>query len=221
MFLLFLQEYPTLTTFFAGEIISRKRPFLTRKWDADEDVDRKHWVSQISHNEVNTGAQLQAASPSSRQCLYAKGKFQAFYQYAKTFNSDDFDYEDLKNSDYIFMRWKVRVLPQFSERCNFFPHLKMPHLQLAPSSAPPGAVPRPRPHDQGHQRCIVRWILLHLLPEIHSDHWGLLLPQELWMVITPITIEGSWGIYTKGTFLRKRQLDCFPDLQNYLVGESK
>ncbi|KAI4807464.1 hypothetical protein KUCAC02_027271 [Chaenocephalus aceratus] len=67
------EEYPTLTTFFAGEIISRKRPFLTRKWDADEDVDRKHW-----------------------------GKFQAFYQYAKTFNSDDFDYEDLKNSDFIF-----------------------------------------------------------------------------------------------------------------------
>ncbi|XP_024141022.1 glucose-induced degradation protein 4 homolog isoform X2 [Oryzias melastigma] len=76
-----LQEYPTLTTFFAGEIISRKRPFLTRKWDADEDVDRKHW-----------------------------GKFQAFYQYAKTFNSDEFDYEDLKNSDYIFMRWKEQFL---------------------------------------------------------------------------------------------------------------
>lgn len=38
----------------------------------------------------------------------AQGKFQAFYQYAKTFNSDDFDYEELKNSDYIFMRWKVR-----------------------------------------------------------------------------------------------------------------
>ncbi|XP_046889108.1 NADPH oxidase organizer 1b isoform X2 [Hypomesus transpacificus] len=75
------EEYPTLTTFFAGEIISRKRPFLTRKWDADEDVDRKHW-----------------------------GKFQAFYQYAKTFNSDDFDYEELKNSDYIFMRWKEQFL---------------------------------------------------------------------------------------------------------------
>lgn len=45
-----LQEYPTLTTFFAGEIISRKRPFLTRKWDADEDVDRKHWVSSFIHN---------------------------------------------------------------------------------------------------------------------------------------------------------------------------
>lgn len=37
-------EYPTLTTFFDGEIISEKHPFLTRKWDADEDVDRKHWV---------------------------------------------------------------------------------------------------------------------------------------------------------------------------------
>uniref|UniRef100_A0A674D5Q6 Dynein regulatory complex subunit 3 n=1 Tax=Salmo trutta TaxID=8032 RepID=A0A674D5Q6_SALTR len=75
------EEYPTLTTFFAGEIISRKRPFLTRKWDADEDVDRKHW-----------------------------GKFQAFYQYAKSFNLDDFDYEELKNSDFVFMRWKEQFL---------------------------------------------------------------------------------------------------------------
>lgn len=38
-------EFPSLTTFFDGEIISRKYPFLTRKWDADEDVDRKHWVN--------------------------------------------------------------------------------------------------------------------------------------------------------------------------------
>ncbi|XP_053194852.1 uncharacterized protein LOC128379252 [Scomber japonicus] len=75
------EEYPTLTTFFAGEIISRKRPFLTRKWDADEDVDRKHW-----------------------------GKFQPFYKYAKSFNSDDFDYEALDSSDYVFMRWKEQFL---------------------------------------------------------------------------------------------------------------
>jgi len=38
------EEYPTLTTFFDGEIISSRNPFLTRKWDADEDVDKKHWV---------------------------------------------------------------------------------------------------------------------------------------------------------------------------------
>lgn len=29
-------EFPTLTTFFDGEIISKRFPFLTRKWDADE-----------------------------------------------------------------------------------------------------------------------------------------------------------------------------------------
>lgn len=40
-------EYPTLTTFFDGEIISQKYPFLTRKWDADEDVDKKHWVCNL------------------------------------------------------------------------------------------------------------------------------------------------------------------------------
>ncbi|KAK7076399.1 GID complex subunit 4, VID24 [Halocaridina rubra] len=38
------EEYPTLTTFFDGEIISDKFPFLTRKWDADEEVDKKHWA---------------------------------------------------------------------------------------------------------------------------------------------------------------------------------
>lgn len=49
-------EYPMLTTFFDGEIISKKYPFLTRKWDADEDVDRKHWVSQayVDANSVDT-----------------------------------------------------------------------------------------------------------------------------------------------------------------------
>lgn len=40
-------EYPMLTTFFDGEIISKRYPFLTRKWDADEEVDRKHWVSEM------------------------------------------------------------------------------------------------------------------------------------------------------------------------------
>lgn len=42
------EEYPTLTTFFDGEIISKKYPFLTRKWDADEEVDKKHWVKYKS-----------------------------------------------------------------------------------------------------------------------------------------------------------------------------
>ncbi|XP_059618750.1 glucose-induced degradation protein 4 homolog [Phlebotomus argentipes] len=75
-------EFPTLTTFFDGEIISKKYPFLTRKWDADEDVDRKHW-----------------------------SKFSTFAEfYSKTFNSDNFDYENLANSDFVFMRWKEHFL---------------------------------------------------------------------------------------------------------------
>uniref|UniRef100_A0A8C6G3M7 GID complex subunit 4 homolog n=1 Tax=Moschus moschiferus TaxID=68415 RepID=A0A8C6G3M7_MOSMO len=100
------EEYPTLTTFFEGEIISRKHPFLTRKWDADEDVDRKHWVSAL------------APPPGLRPCpalilcsaFGFQGKFLAFYQYAKSFNSDDFDYEELKSGDYVFMRWKEQFL---------------------------------------------------------------------------------------------------------------
>ncbi|KAI0241393.1 Glucose-induced degradation protein 4 [Lamellibrachia satsuma] len=76
------EEYPTLTTFFDGEIISKQHPFLTRKWDADEDVDRKHW-----------------------------GKFLSFnYQFAKRFNTDDFNYSDLKETDFVFMRWKEHFL---------------------------------------------------------------------------------------------------------------
>lgn len=75
-------EYPMLTTFFDGEIISKKYPFLTRKWDADEDVDKKHW-----------------------------SKFSAFKnKYEKTFNSDNFDYDSLAESDFVFMRWKEHFL---------------------------------------------------------------------------------------------------------------
>ena len=41
-------EYPEMVTFFDGELISDKHPFLTRKWDADEDVDKKHWVGTLA-----------------------------------------------------------------------------------------------------------------------------------------------------------------------------
>jgi len=74
-------EYPEMVTFFDGEIISDKHPFLTRKWDADEDVDKRHW-----------------------------SKFLAFCQYNKNFNSDSFDYKELKERDHVFMRWKEHFL---------------------------------------------------------------------------------------------------------------
>ncbi|KAL4717979.1 hypothetical protein ACJJTC_013018 [Scirpophaga incertulas] len=75
------EEFPTLTTFFDGEIISARYPFLTRKWDADEDVDRKHW-----------------------------SKFDLFVPYLKSFNSDSFHYDTLTKADYVFMRWKEHFL---------------------------------------------------------------------------------------------------------------
>lgn len=42
--------------------------------------------------------------------LHLQGKFAAFSEYQKTFNSDDFDYDALAKSDYVFMRWKEHFL---------------------------------------------------------------------------------------------------------------
>lgn len=79
-----IDETSMLSTFFDAEIISERYPFLTRKWDADEDIDRQHW-----------------------------SKFDAFQPYLETFNSDSFDYQQLRrgpNADFIFMRWKEHFL---------------------------------------------------------------------------------------------------------------
>lgn len=75
------KTHPSLTTFFEGEIISEQHPFLTRKWDATEENDRAHW-----------------------------SKFEGFGRYSDTFNLDSFDYNELRHSDYIFMRWKEHFL---------------------------------------------------------------------------------------------------------------
>ena len=40
--------------------------------------------------------------------FFLQGKFLSFYQY-KNFNNDKFNYEDLKTTDSVFMRWKVRL----------------------------------------------------------------------------------------------------------------
>uniref|UniRef100_A0A1A9WFW6 Vacuolar import and degradation protein n=1 Tax=Glossina brevipalpis TaxID=37001 RepID=A0A1A9WFW6_9MUSC len=74
-------EFPTLTTFFDGEIISEKYPFLTKKWEANEETDKAHW-----------------------------GKFKAFEEYQSTFDSSEFDYNALAKSNYVFMRWKEHFL---------------------------------------------------------------------------------------------------------------
>jgi len=70
-----------LTTYFDGEIIGEKHSFLTRKWDADEYVDREHW-----------------------------SKFPAFDERMQNeFNHDGFSY-DFNAKECIFMRWKEHFL---------------------------------------------------------------------------------------------------------------
>ncbi|VDL93578.1 unnamed protein product [Schistocephalus solidus] len=74
------EEVPNSTTFFEAEIISRKFPFTTGKWDATVEIDRSHW------NELNV--------PS---------KFPNYYK-------DSFDYSALETADHVFMRWKEKFL---------------------------------------------------------------------------------------------------------------
>ncbi|KAN0014812.1 hypothetical protein ACTFIU_001130 [Dictyostelium citrinum] len=75
------EKYPVLTTFFEAEIVGDKYSFLTRKWDADVEVDYRHW-----------------------------SRFPAFQkEYSYKFNRDDFK-PDFSNSDHLFMRWKEYFL---------------------------------------------------------------------------------------------------------------
>ncbi|KAJ3014000.1 GID complex subunit 4, VID24 [Thoreauomyces humboldtii] len=73
-------DYPDLSTFFEAEIIGSEHSFLTRKWDADEAIDRQHWA-----------------------------RFAEFAPYEKYFDRDGFTY-DFEESDVIFMRWKEHFL---------------------------------------------------------------------------------------------------------------
>eukprot|EP00128_Syssomonas_multiformis_P005151 Colp12_sorted_trinity150504_noHs@6236 len=73
-------DYPLLTTFFEAEVVGDKHSFLTRKWEADEAVDRQHW-----------------------------SKFPAFSGLERVFSKDGFKY-NFSTSDYVFMRWKEHFL---------------------------------------------------------------------------------------------------------------
>jgi len=88
------------TTFFHGEIICEKNPFLTRKWESEYDIDFEHWSKFSKH----------------------------FEKFESTFNDDDFDYDALlSNHEAIFMRWKeLFVIPKNdsdsnkeAEQCSF------------------------------------------------------------------------------------------------------
>jgi len=54
---------------------------------------------------------------TSSVCLIQQSKFGSFNQFSKTFNTDEFCYDDLKNTDFVFMRWKVLLVVLLMEIC--------------------------------------------------------------------------------------------------------
>lgn len=52
-------------------------------------------------------------------CFILQSKFSAFEnKYEKSFNSDNFDYDNLAKSDYVFMRWKEHFLVRRDAQLN-------------------------------------------------------------------------------------------------------
>ena len=82
------------------------------------------WISRTGRNFYDyPGSQPKITHPKhfSRQYsnkviihLYLfstfQSKFLSFYQFVKIFNSDNFDYDSLQSSDYVYMRWKEHFL---------------------------------------------------------------------------------------------------------------
>lgn len=178
-------EYPMLTTFFDGEIISKKYPFLTRKWDADEDVDRKHWVCCALNSLIFHVILSFSWPPFSPLTFCFQSKFSAFKnKYEKTFNSDNFDYDSLAKSDYVFMRWKehflVRKKHTHTNHVHIMRQTRASWFKFVRCTFFVGT--GTRSYDQRYQWCFICWFLLYLLSKIKSRNGRLLLSQIIGMV---------------------------------------
>lgn len=84
-----------------GLSLGCSRGATTPSWHASEKV------TAPGHRRVALAPAFPSVDQFSSSVFCFQGKFLAFYQYAKSFNSDDFDYAELKDGDYVFMRWKV------------------------------------------------------------------------------------------------------------------
>lgn len=87
-----------------GLSLSRSRGATTPSWHAAEKV------TAPGLRRVALAPAFPSVDQFSSSVFCFQGKFLAFYQYAKSFNSDDFDYAELKDGDYVFMRWKEQFL---------------------------------------------------------------------------------------------------------------
>jgi glucose-induced degradation protein 4 len=83
-FLFLLQRYPDITTYFDAEIIGDRHSFVTRRWNATDEIDCEHW-----------------------------SRFPGFSGIASHFADESYKY-DFRSNDIVYMRWKERFLvPDF------------------------------------------------------------------------------------------------------------
>ena len=72
-----------------------------------------HLYSVRTHtqtHQLSSHTQPIAITTSLSLLAYLQNKFDGFKQFAQDFSSDSFRYEQLAESDFVFMRWKVMVL---------------------------------------------------------------------------------------------------------------
>ena len=75
-------EHSQLTTYFEADLVGVEgNSFITGKWEADLEVDRRHWSN-----------------------------FPQFTPYCSSFDKEDFRYSVPKDRDFLFMRWKEMFL---------------------------------------------------------------------------------------------------------------
>ncbi|KAI9751803.1 MAG: sphinganine kinase lcb4 [Chaenotheca gracillima] len=77
------KDYPTLTTYFEGEIIGDKYSFHTKhpEWGSNDKVDMQHWA-----------------------------RFNAWLPLAKSAKRQNFAYKNFAQKEFMFMRWKEYFL---------------------------------------------------------------------------------------------------------------
>jgi hypothetical protein len=77
------EDYPTLTTYFEGEIVGDRYLFRTKhpEWGCNERIDMQHW-----------------------------SKFNAYRPYAKPARKADFCFPNFAQKEHLFMRWKEYFL---------------------------------------------------------------------------------------------------------------
>ncbi len=85
-----------------AEVVGKDHSFLTRKWDADWQIDQQHWGK--------FPAFAQRVRDSNASChLHNSGEQASDGAGVKLDPLSDGYVYDFEHSDYVFLRWKVSV----------------------------------------------------------------------------------------------------------------